>query len=69
MKESLGWNKDNLKDLLNKRNPVPFHPGSTVNNQGKQNKNIWGKLLASLYLSKDCDQDPKQDPEEQRYWH
>ena len=50
--ESLAWNKNILKDLLNKRNPVPFHPGSTVTNQGKQNNNIWGKLLASLFLSK-----------------
>ena len=33
LRESLAWNTNILKSLLNKRNSVPFHPCSTVTNQ------------------------------------
>merc|ERR1719318_1562997 len=33
LRESLAWNTNILKSLMNKRNSVPFHPCSTVTNQ------------------------------------
>ena len=45
LRESPAWNKNILRDLLLKRNSVPFHPGSILTNHGKQNNNIRRNLL------------------------
>ena len=36
LRESLAWNTNILKSLMNKMNSVPFHPCSTVTNQRKE---------------------------------